>query len=438
MSQFTPTTIVISDDDKDIVSISKMLSLIKGSQYEAAIYESLSVEQHKGERIPIVGAATLVKHIEESKNKYVKFDVLADFANLTFTPNLNNSQQRNHSIFELSFDNDKIFSYPDEVDSETKAAIEQSDIKAEPAHEAQNQLFQMLFSFNKYANELLDASLVSIVDTNLKLLKSHFTGKNLLKRYRLLRQNDNGKYFFRAIISATGYQDYNIGVSVFIALVSMHQAMQKSQRSYKVKRFSYSESELKVYFENSVIHNVEGLGRIKFGVLLSNNEIASGAVKLSGFFSFMVKVDGKDVEIEAKQPEDEKKRYEDVILSISHGYGPETSIKKMAADNALRTVEDNLIQDLAKLSTARNHGAVKIAFLNRLKNSHKLAGDASKAELNKLYKEQVNSFNDLLVLLGRAQLIADSDGVDAKDYLKYVVHTTLAGPAPSGPSNQNS
>ena len=223
----------------------------------------------------------------------------------------------------------------------------------------------------------------------------------------------------------------------------MHQAMQKSQRNYRIKRFSYSESELKVYFENSVVHKVEGLGRIKFGVLLSNNEIASGAVKLSGLFSFIVKVDGKDVEIEAKQPEEEKKRYEDVIMSISHGHGPETSIQKMAADNSLRTVEDNLIKDLAKISTARNHDAVKVIFLNRLKNSHKLAGDVSKAELNRLYQEQVNSFSDLLVILGRAQLIADSDGIDAKDYLKYAVHITLTGgatpggAAPSGAGSQN-
>jgi hypothetical protein len=450
MSQFKRESVSSFPDDKGI-SVKKLLSLIKGTKYEAEIIESLSVSQYEKDVVVIPGAATLFKKIEAAKEKYTKLDVLSDFKNVTFTPELNNSQRRNESVFQISFDNLKeigiTYPNPDDVSDEVKSLIQdgKESILAEPAYDAQTQLFSRLFNMEKYANTLLERNspssneLLDLITSNLRQLKAYYSNpsRKFAHRYRLLRQNDNGKYFFRAIISPTVYKDYNVGVSAFIALMTMHRVMKRDADNYIIKSFSYTESLINVYFENIKGKKIDGLGEVRFQVLLSNSEITSGAVKLSGLFSILVKIDGKLFAIDAKKTDDDS-RFKDTIVSISHGSGPEKAIKEMAASNKLKAVENQLYDEVSRINTTRDPKVLKNIFVSRLNNSRSfVADDTNRAELNKVFNEQANTFLDLLKIMGRAQAIVEKEGVEAKDYLRFVVYSVLAGTS-GGPADNKS
>jgi hypothetical protein len=447
MSQFKRESVTSFPDDKGI-SVKKLVSLIKGTKYESEIMDSLSVAQYEKDIVVIPGAATLLKKIEAAKEKYTKLDILSDFSNVTFTPDLNNSQRRNESVFQVSFDSLKdvgiTYPNPDDVSDEVKLLIEggKEGILAEPAYDAQTQMFSRLFNMEKYANTLLERNssanneLLDLIDLNLKQLKAYYSSpsRKFSHRYRLLRQNDNGKYFFRAIISPTVYKDYNVGVSAFIALMTMHQVMKRDSDNYIIKSFSHTESLINVYFENIKGRKIDGLGEVRFQVLLSNSEITSGAVKLSGLFSILVKIDGKLFAIDAKKTDDDS-RFKDTIVSISHGSGPERAIKEMAASNKLKAVENQLYDEVRRINTTRDPQVLKNIFVNRLNNSRSFVTDeSSRAELTKVFNEQANTFLDLLKIMGRAQAIVENEGVEAKDYLRFVVYSVLAGTG-NGPAN---
>lgn len=444
MGKFSTITVHENQFKDDAgVRVSRMLSLIEGSLYEKEIKEHLSVERYEKEIISIKGASTLVRRLEEIKDKFTKFDVLTTFDKVSFPVVGRGVNKETDDVFRITFDDDKnkIIKYPSKVDEEVEKIIEKelATIQAEPIYDSLRQVFSKLFRFEPYGSKLLlvyEPKRVEIVDTNLRLLKEYYTGKKLSHRYRMLRENSTGLYFFRALISSSRYQDYNVGVSVFIALLSMHKVMQEHKSNYVIRKFSYTESKVVALLENTKGERIDNIGEVRFQVLLTNSETTKGAVKLSGMYAIVVEVNGKKISLEGKQSDDNK-RFKDGILSISHGSNPETSINKMNVAANLRLVETRLYEEIRKIKTARQAEDLKKIFKARLETSKLMASsDASAAELNTLFNQQANSFGDLLKIMGKAQLIIEQDDMETKDALKYIVHDVLFGPR-TGPRPQD-
>jgi hypothetical protein len=439
MSQFTRVTVSDSEfDGIPAIRIQKLLSLISASEFKDKVIEHLKVAGHEEEYVAISGASTLFNRVEEVKRRYVKFDVLTTFDQVNFKLAAAGENQHDRSLFRISFDGHEALKFPDNDDANVQQAIlDDLDKTGEPIYESQNQFFSKVFKFNIYANSLLNTSnpvCVSIVDTNLKLLKSYYSGVNASKpankklvkhRYRMLREVSTGKYFFRAMISRQ-YQDYNIGMSVFVALLSLHHAAKEHQKIYMIREFSYTESTISVIFENTKGIIDQRLGEVRFQVLLTNNETTKGAVKLSGMFAIMVKVDGKIVPLEASQQQRNQKKYSDKILSISHAHKPETAIAAMNTVTLLKTVEEQLFKEVSEIGTAKTSEQLKNLFKERLDNSRSLiSSEATHKQLEILFKQQANSFLGLLEIMGKAQLIIEQDGAEAKEVLRYIVHSVL-------------
>lgn len=439
MSQFTRVTVSESEfDDIPAIRIQKLLSLINASEFKDKIMEHLKVASHEKEYVAITGASTLFNRVEEVKRRYVKFDVLTTFDQVNFKLAAEGENQHDRSLFRISFDGHEAIKFPDNDNIDVQQAIINDLNKVgEPIYDSQNQFFSKVFKFNIYANQLLnhpDSVRVNIVDANLKLLKSYYTGVNVSKpvnkkllkhRYRMLQEVSTGKYFFRAMISPR-YQDYNIGMSVFVALLSLHHAANEHKKNYIIREFSYTESTISVIFENTKGIIDKRLGEVRFQVLLTNNETTKGAVKLAGMFAIMVQIDGNIVPLEASQQQRSQKKYADKILSISHAYRPETAIAAMNTVTLLKNVEEQLFKEVGEIGTAKTSEQLKDLFKERLDKSKSLvSSEATHKQLESLFKQQANSFLKLLEIMGKAQLIIEQDGAEAKEVLRHIVHSVL-------------
>ena len=224
------------------LKVEDLLKLTEASPFREAIIETLSVEDILSETVLISGINALAEAVDSESKKFLKFDVRLSFEDLEFF------HLHDDNKIQFVFKNLAEVSFPNQTsDLVQSQVIETSSITAEPIYSAQNALFGKLFGFDKYANQLMGSGLSPVVLANLTMLNDIYReqGKALPKqeyRFRLLREEATGEYFFRALISAVRYQDYNIGVSVFIALVSLHQIAKGTGETYSIKSFDYTES----------------------------------------------------------------------------------------------------------------------------------------------------------------------------------------------------
>lgn len=442
MSQFTKTRVVITEKDKP-ARVSKLAELIANTIFETEIRKGLSVSDYEKDYVVINGARTLFDSLLSLKDKYLKIDVASPFRNVTLTP-IVKSDSANNSIFHLSFDDSETAKIlytneKDATDEEKKAIADEiadENFFAQPIYDAQTQLFQALFELDKHANTLIernaypDNELIKLLDAHLQRIKEYFSSpkRSFDRRYRLLRQVSDGKYFFRALVSRKVYKDYDLGVSVFVALLGMHQVMKDKEGSYLIREFIFNESELDVFFEDTFGKKITGVGEARFEIHLTNSELGNGAVKMMGLFSILVDIDGKKVPLKMRRP-DGNEAYSDTIITISHGTSPEKAIEAMAVGKTITAVKNQIFKDLERISTARKAETLRDTFVSRLDNSRSLIpNDAKRAELNKVFNEQVKNFEDLLKIMGKSQLIIEDEGIEVKDSLRNLVYNIVMGP----------
>lgn len=408
MSKFPTQKIANLPAGDEGVSVQDALSLIRESKYYDAIYSALRVEDIEGDFIRIPGAATLVDKVDTESKKYVKFDVNADYQGLKFK-HLDDENAKD-DVLEVHFAERLKMEFPHLVGDAIKDQIQNSEIKAIPKYSAQSTLLESLYGMNKYAGDLAGKTLRDIVLKNLVLLEqAHRDEERGLKKhnkwYRLLRDEADGQYYFRALITDV-YKDYNIAVSVFIALVSLHKIIKASnnESEYNVRSFEYNESYINCVFESGVSVEVPGVGIAKFLVELTNSEITQGAVKMNGLCNIISEVGDEEITVSVQS----KTRYKSSIISISHKDRPETAIQAMDLAGSLAKVQNELFTDLATISSRRPD---KILFQFREKIRH--SRTITKGNRDRLYamlEQQVANFHELLKLVGKAEELVESEG----------------------------
>ena len=424
----TPENFIPSADDNG-VSVQRLLALIDGSEYEDELLEVLKISEIKDDFIPIHGASTLVSKLEFIQSNFVKFDVIADLSTVDLTRSINSQDPSKHPwafSFPYSTNEDVDFVYLDDQSLPHRESVDIHDLNCEPLYDAQSKFFHELCRFDTYANALIEAGLLELVESNIASLKEYYSSKQKTKRFRLIRHNDSGLCFYRALVSENRYKDYNIDISSVIALISMYRSMVVNKSNFIIHDFNVSSSGIEVFFENTVGRDIDGIGQVRFQVMLSNNETAKRSVRITGLFTILVMVDGVLVPLRAKRPE-AATRVKDTVLSISHGQSPETAIRKMNFHNALKETEARILAEVAAIRTEKvNIGALKKIFSDRLKSTlSQLGDDATRSQINGALNQQANTFSELLEIMGKAQLVLENEGVEVKEYLKYIVYTTL-------------
>ena len=314
-------------------------------------------------------------------------------------------------------------------------------IKATPIYDAQLDFLEHSCNMSKYANKLIKKERMDLVLENLDSIREvYVNGRDTHRHnYRLLLDKRRNNYYFRAITSTDYYKDYNIGLSVFVALISIHRHMKSGGTSYAVNRCEYSESFIRVYFEKLGPRKKTKLGEIKYLIELSNSEIKEGSVRFSGTCAIVYPLNKNDQEvlilIEGEEiteglkdlfikPRPTNLRYS--IDAIRHNYSPEKAVAGfLIIDKKIKDNEDKIYSDFDALEDASELWKIRESIfekVNRLQKESDLG--EFKSSLKQAIPQAIDNFHELLRLMNHLDVIASSS-VEAKESLRHLFYEAL-------------
>ncbi len=411
MAEFTIKNVSKSKLTDEGVSVKDLLELLnEEDELNKALLKALNVDDLKDDFIEISGANQLVT-IQKGINKgFYKEDFISSLNNIDIMYN----------------DDDKLtFCFTDLSKSEYFSQLNLSSIDAAPIYSSKSDFFSWLYGMDKYANELIKNGLGDILSQNLNLLREQEIG-NKERKYRMLQSLNSKQFYVRAIISLDRYNNYDNNITIVTALLSLHKKMKESGVIYALNRIEYSESHMRIFFEEEEKRELEGLGFVKNIIEVSNDEVKREALKFDAIGNIeFIDSDNNPQEILIQPSFSNRPKVKTNILAIAHSLSPNKFIEKLSEiDNSVQIHNDlfELINGISKITNPR-----QIIFL--VKEKVKNARDENfKRHRDKIQTiigtHVVDNMIQLLTLFKKIELVTEND-IEASEYIRYIIYESL-------------
>lgn len=144
---------------------------------------------------------------------------------------------------------------------------------------AANQFFN-IFSLRKYAHFLMSEGIFELLEPIIKLMLCKF--QDDIKQFRLLRTD---AYYLRAITSNL-YRNYDNNIILYVVLNTLHQINSDNSKQLIISNYILDSSQLFLYISTLQPEYIPNLGNLYFGVMISNNELAEGSVRIELHYRF--------------------------------------------------------------------------------------------------------------------------------------------------------
>ena len=384
------------------VLVKEALKLISKSKYRDEIYSTFKIEDIENEFIEIKGARSLVEGLIDSDEECLKIDIDSELNNV----NLHKFTDESEIVLELlNIENKDLF-----------LKFNKDYVLGESIYSVKSDYLNEMFHAEKYLDFCKSKKYEDIIDVNIKMLNEKSKQDKRKKKFRLLIDNQD-KIYIRGITSVESYKDYNLRMSLFIALIELHKLIKYNSHSYYVDGYSYTESNLKVTFKSNQFRSVSDDIKLGFALELVNDEIRREAVKFNGVFTIFM----GDAEVYIN-PETRSS-----IASFSHSTNIDTFKEKL---NELHERLDQFIEDTVE-------DAKKIKILSRpdLFREHlqfKIQ-NSKNSDFNLLYRDnvkklltgKVNTIFELAEIFKRIDLLIEDDHVSSLDFWRYKLYQVL-------------
>lgn len=384
----------------DGVKVSELIGLTGDNRIGAELLKRMDVDSIKDEFISIPNAKSLVATQTAINKQYRKVDVDSSLDDISLY-----SQDGQFSI-----------NFGDLDQSDYFRSLGISEISTEPIYSAQRDFFSGLFQMDRYAAQLINNGLRDIVEMNWERLKQE---TSIEKRYRILHDEEEDKYYLRAIISTRQYHNYDNNIAIIVALLTLHNEMKSGQIGFRLARIEYSESVIRMFFESSERVPLVGIGYVKNFIEVSNDEIKREALRFSGSCSIIFS-DGKEEGRIFIQP----KEVNSNILTIRHNVRPETANRELAGIANSKDIHSGLFNDIVKIKNIKKPETIKLWLQEKIDNARREDIGDNKAEILKILKQPVSNILDLLALFGKIELFAQED-VGVSEYLRLAIYEIL-------------
>lgn len=385
------------------ISVKDALKLIKSSEYFDDIYKIFRIEEFENDFIEIRGAEQLVELLIKTDEECLKLDIDSELSHV----NIEKFTEENQIIFEISNIKDE------NVLKKTKKDL----IYAESTYSVKSEYLNGMYQIEKYLDYCLKNRFQDIIDKNLEMLKEKNEKNKKSKKFRLLKREDD-KYFVRGITSVDSYRDYNLRISLFIALIELHKLIKFKSQNYFVASYSFTESDLNVVFKSATTRKITNNTEIGFALELVNDEIRRDAVKFNGIFTILMGTS----EIYIK-PEETKAN----ILSFTHSVNIDTIKEKLSALNEnINLFIEETIDDAKSIKILEKPDLFREHLVQKIHNSRNV-------EFNKLYKTQiktllsnkVKTIFELAEIFNNIDIVIADEHVSSLDFWRYKLYQVL-------------
>jgi len=402
MNKFKKKSVEKNDffNGDDGIEISKLLELIKESEYYKKIIEHFKLNEDDQTKINIPGAKTLFNVLNSSNKKLRKVDINVELENIFF----------DYSVkFGIIFKNIQENEYLNNKKIDSLLAF--------PIHSAEKDFFANLYEIDKYASILLKNEFKDILDTNLELLKQK---KQHRKKYRLIHDTEDNLFFLRAIVSTDRYYNYDNSLTAVIALLKLHFETLSTKVKYELHFFEYNESFLKLYFETSELKEIKGIGHLENTLLVSNDEIKREALRFSNICTIRFVASNNEVQRLFIKPKDIKTK----VLTITHGMGVEKAFLNL--ENFVKSNEnfEQLFKEVETITKIKEHNQIVHLVRDKIINSNTDEIKKFKSELTKILLIDIKTTTQLLEIFNKLIYLEGLE-IDAKEYLRYLIYEAL-------------
>jgi hypothetical protein len=402
MVKFTKKSIPFDPkrNQDDGVNVSELINLIGDNKIGTELLKKMGVDSIKDEFIAIPNAKSLVATQTAINKQYHKVDVDSSLDDISLY-----SQDGEFSINFGRLERNDYF-----------RSLGISEVNTEPIYSAQRDFFSGLYQMDKYAAQLIEKGLRDIVEMNWERLRQE---ASIEKRYRILRDMEENKYYLRAIISTRQYHNYDNNIAIIVALLTLHNEMKAGQIEFRLARIEYSESVIRMFFESSERVPLIGIGYVKNYIEVSNDEIKREALRFSGSCSIIFS-DGKEEGRIFIQP----KEVNSNILTIRHNVRPETANTELAGIANSKEIHSELFKDIVKIKGIKKPETIKLWLQEKIDNARREDIGDSRAGILKILNQPAENILDLLKIFGKIEMFAQED-VGVSEYLRLAIYEIL-------------
>lgn len=282
-------------------------------------------------------------------------------------------------------------------------------LTASSVYDFSHDFFDELFDMAKFANFCIRYEYYDLLRDNLTRL---FTErKTSEKQFRLIQKN--GDFFLRGLTSSR-YQNYDNNIALYLSILNLHKFATENNVSYRISRARLSDSEVRVFFEQEQPTEIPSLGKVYFGIVVSNSEVREGAVSLELRYRLVDK-DGRSFAATDLK---------DSVLNINHITGVERMESRLSRIQNLSSIQNSIVtlitglQNMKTLSKDAMYRLYqKIVYSKNFKAN-------TKAKFKELYDQ--NDVDNAATLVEAFEKVNSiTSDLDEKTFLERVYHELI-------------
>jgi hypothetical protein len=251
------------------VSVKKALKLIEKSEFKEDLIKLLDISDYENDFIEIPGANLLVDIVLKREENFKKFDVDSKIKNIRF--------------IDIDFDNNLGVLIENIDDDKVLKRLKKSQLQVKTVTQSiKSDLLDNFYSINKFASFCKDKGYDDVLTSAIREIEN----KQIDEKRKLRLVEDGSNLYLRGFLTAKNYNDYNIPVSLFVTLLTLHKRFVLNEESYVLESYNVGLSNIKAVFLQSTKKSIDNNVFQSFGIELNNNEIGKGSFSLKGVYSF--------------------------------------------------------------------------------------------------------------------------------------------------------
>lgn len=411
-----PTTKIFQDFDiQSFTTTSKLIEILeKRNEFKEKLLSVFNIEENVIKIIQIGNSKQLINAILEIDTKCHKIDINSKIKDI----HLKKLLKEEKAEFEIVNITDKyIFNH------------NKSDIFiGETAYSAKSDLLEY-YNFSRFANYCRDNNFNDLIDT----IKKYLIDKNIeneeTKKLRLIHKFEDNKYYIRALTSISGYKDFGLNFSVFVALVTLNNYRKKSNNGIYIDKFKIDDSYIYVSFALNNEIPIDDKISLSFNLILENDEIKQKSVSFNGVFKLKWEENDEKSELFLKPPgikKDNKPNPVDLLTYQHRGEVQGVFDKIQELPNLIDFFIRQVSEDAKKISNISHHDHVKKFIIDKIKDSRKPQINVYKPKiLKKLTSISVDNTFQLFELLREVEDLFEHDDIISINFWRTNLYELL-------------
>ena len=407
-TDFSTETSNLRTESTDIISFSKLLSLVKDVDQTTFLASRFNPE---GEEFNIE-----IKKVDIAYKYVKKWTTKFKYHNLELSGN----EIKNY--FLISEDEnldaglkDMIFVIP-EIKIDSSNAFE--NVKCRAVYSSKDQFYdeiKLCTHINFLKNNGYNDELKKIND-----IWSGHKEYEKKKKYKFLKLPNN-QWFLRSI-NSTGFQEYGTAFTFAFTILLMDEIRKNNDKSnFSIELLTLNESKISMTISQGTEKELEGLGYVKSSIVLSNNDLGKGSFKLTKNITLIPKVDDAH-SLSIAMPK--KSNVNEVSIGVDHSTLLLTLNDKFSGMHEDFWSIDEFVKDYNTILKLKNPEGVRSAIEQKIEASTILQ---KCNELKNLFRPSqsgvIDNLAKLINLCGKADNL--NIDYDLKSKLRQIISEVL-------------